>query len=290
MYRLSSPARLVLTQRLNFQHIDNWVNYLYRYGGWLFFTRIAKGIFLLVSLLGLAAFFKILSDPGYVFLGGNFIVGLTVLWGVSLFPVIIHEIGHALTLKHFGCEVPRGGLMLFFGMPAAFVETTDIWLEPRRARLAVTWNGPYTGLILGGAAALVMVAFPAAAVNNLLFKLAGLAYLSVFINVNPLLKLDGYYLLTDALDIPSLREKSLFFVRKRLVAKLRQRIRLTREEMIFAVFGLLSSLWTFYAIYLALFFWQTRISNSLQTLLGEGYNILSRLLSLLLIAVGLIFF
>ena len=284
LYRLSSPARLILTQRLSIDHIDDWISRLYRYGGWLFFTRVAKGIFLLVSLLGLAAFIKILSDPEYVFLGGNFVVSLLVLWGVSLFPVIIHELGHALTLKHYGREVPRGGFMLYFGMPAAFVETTDIWLEPRPRRLAVTWNGPYTGLILGGAAALVMVAFPAAAVNNLLFKLAGLAYLSVFINVNPLLKLDGYYLLTDALDIASLREKSLLFVRKQLLGKFRQRKKFTRDELIFTLFGLFSLAWTLYAIYLALFFWRTRVSNSLQAVLGVGYPLLSRLLSLLLLA------
>jgi putative peptide zinc metalloprotease protein len=174
--------------------------------------------------------------------------------------------------------------MLYFGMPAAFVETTDIWLEPRRRRLAVTWSGPFTGLILGGAAALAMVAFPTAPVNNLLFKLAGLAYFSVFINVNPLLKLDGYYLLTDALDITSLREKSLFFVRKRLFGKLRQRKKFTRDEAIFTIFGVLSLGWTLYAIFLALFFWRTRVSNSLQAVLGAGYPLLTRFLSLLLLA------
>ena len=284
IFRLSSPARLILTQRLSIRHIDAWISVVYRFGGWLCFTRLVQGIFLLVSLLGLAAFIKILSDPGYVFFEGNFVVSLMVLWGVSLFPVVIHELGHALTLKHFRREVPRGGFMLYFGMPAAFVETTDIWLEPRRARLAVTWSGPYTGLILGGAAALAMVAFPAAPVNNLLFKLAGLAYLSVFFNVNPLLKLDGYYLLTDALDIPSLREKSLSFVQKRLFGKLRQRKKFTREEAIFTIFGLLSTLWTAYAIYLALFFWRTRISQSLQAVLGDGYSLLTRALSVLLLA------
>lgn len=284
IYRLSSPARLILTQRLNINHIDDFIGGLYRYGGWLFFTRIAKAIFLLVSLSGLAAFFKILYAPGYVFLGDNLVLSLLVLWGVSLFPVIIHELGHALTLKHYGREVPRGGFMLYFGMPAAFVETTDIWLDPRRARLTVTWNGPYTGLILGGAAALAMIIFPTASINSLLFKLAGLAYFSVFINLNPLIKLDGYYLLTDGLDIASLRERSLFFVRRRLLPKLRWRKKFNREEIIYTVFGIFSLIWMLYAIYLALFFWRTRVSNSLQTVFGQGYPLLSRLLSLLLVA------
>jgi putative peptide zinc metalloprotease protein len=83
--------------------------------------------------------------------------------------------GHALTVKHFGREVPKGGVMLYFGMPAAFVETTDIWLEPKRARLAVTWNGPYTGLIIGGLAAIFIYLYPSASINSFLFKMLGVA-------------------------------------------------------------------------------------------------------------------
>ena len=179
-HRISAPARWILTQQLEVKGIDGAVGWLYRTAGWLFFTRPAQVIFLLVSAAGLAAFFRILQDTRYEFIGSNVAAGLAALWVVSILPVVIHELGHALTVKRFGREVPRGGVMLYYGMPAAFVETTDIWLEPSRARLAVTWNGPYTGLILGGAAALVMFLFPGLALNPLLFKLAGFSYLTVF--------------------------------------------------------------------------------------------------------------
>jgi hypothetical protein len=53
----------------------------------------------------------------------------------------------------------------------------------------------------------------------MLFKMAGFAYITVFFNINPL-PLDGYYLLTDAVDITSLRERSMSFVRQRLARKL----------------------------------------------------------------------
>ena len=284
LHRLSAPARYILTQRFSIRGLDHIIEKIYQYGGWLCFTRAAKVIFLLVSVLGLMAYFVILRDQNYVFIGENFVVGLVVLWMVAILPVIIHELGHALTVKHYGREVPRGGVMLYLGMPAAFVETTDIWLEPRRARLMVTWNGPYTGLILGGLAALFIYIFPGAAINQLLFKMAGFAYLTVFFNVNPLLKFDGYYLLSDALDIPSLRERSLAFLRRGVREKILQKKRFTREDKIFTVFGILSLAWTAYAFYLILFMWQTRLRASVQALFGSGYSIITRLLSILLIA------
>ncbi len=283
LHRISTPAQALLTRRLNIEGMDRVVSLLYRAGGWLCFTRPAQVVFLLISVLGLLAFFSIVSDPRYVILGDDVVIGLAVLWLVSIAPVVIHELGHALTVKHYGREVPRGGLMLYFGMPAAFVETTDIWLEPRRARLAVTWNGPYTGLILGGAASLVMFLLPGLSVNSLLFKLAGFAYLTVFFNVNPLLKLDGYYLLSDALDIPSLREKSLAFIRRKLPAALLHRNRLTREEWIFTVFGLLSVAWTAYALYMIFFFWETRVRSGVQVVLSGDFPLFARLLNLLLV-------
>ena len=67
-------------------------------------------------------------------------------------------------------------------------------------------------------------------------------------NLNPLLKLDGYYILMDWLEIPRLREKSLAFIGKPLREKLRKREAFSRDEKIFAVFGALSGLWTLIAI------------------------------------------
>jgi putative peptide zinc metalloprotease protein len=65
--------------------------------------------------------------------------------------------------------------------------------------------------------------------------MAGFAYMTVFLNVNPLLKFDGYYLLSDALDIPALQERSLAFVRHKLPQYIGQRRKLTREEWVFAI-------------------------------------------------------
>jgi putative peptide zinc metalloprotease protein len=286
-YRLSLPAKYILTRKLSIPKLDQFISWFYHKFGWLLFTRPAKVILLLISIIGFIAFSQVIADPRYAFLEEEIVLGLALLWLAAIFPLVIHELGHALTVKHYGREVPRGGLMLFFGMPAAFVDTTDIWLEPRRARLEVTWNGPYTGLILGGAAAILIYFYPEAYWNSLLFKMAGFAYFTVFINVNPLLKLDGYYLLSDALNIPSLRERSFAFVRKQFLGKLLKGQNMTRNERIYAAFGVLSLVWTIYAVYLISFFWQTRLRMGMQALFGEGYSIIARIMSLLIVvAIG----
>jgi len=275
---LSTPARLLLTQKLSIRGVDRISGWIYRTIGRPFFSKPAQFLYILISLAGLYAFFRIVQSGTVNFVQSHFASELGLWWLATLLPLFIHELGHALTVKHYGREVPRGGFMLFFGLPAVFVETTDIWLEPRRARLAVTWNGPYTGLILGGAASLFMLANPGSPASPFLLKMSAVAYTTVFFNANPLLRYDGYYLLSDALDIPSLRQRSTAFVRKDLAGRIAKWKPLTREEKIYTVYGLLSFAWMGYALYLASYFWQSRIRIGLEALFGSGYPIFARIL------------
>jgi len=109
----------------------------------------------------------------------------------------------------------------------------------------VSWAGPHSGFLLGGLASLLILVVPGAFAQGVLYQFAFLTYLTSFMNLNPLLKLDGYYILMDWLEIPRLREKSLVFIRSSLGEKLRRRESFTRDEKIFAVFGVLSAhCWT----------------------------------------------
>ncbi len=277
-HRLSIPAQILLTQQLKIAGIDKLVSGVYRTAGWLFFTRPVQVIMLALAVVGFILFNAILSNPNYVLFAQVQPSEFALLWVAAILPIVIHEFGHALTVKHYGRQINAGGLMLYFGLPAAYVDTTDIWLENRRARLNVTWNGPYTGLLVGGLCAIFMWLYPNSSINSFLFKMASVAYLTILININPLLKYDGYYLLSDALNISFLRERSLNFLQKGLLGKLTRREKLTRDEKIFAVFGAFSMLWTAYVIYLASVFWQTRLSSGLQVILGSNYNVLTKVL------------
>ncbi len=219
-------------------------------------------------------------------------IASSLLWLLllNLVSILLHELSHGLTVKHYGREVRRAGFMIYFGLPAFFVDTTDIWLEGKRARLAVSWAGPYSGLILAGLCGIVLTLWPGLAVNGLLYQFAFLALLTVFINLNPLLELDGYYLLMDWLEIPMLRRKSLAFLRSGLWTRLRSGLRsFSREEGIYSVFGLLSALWTAYAVLFGIKFWQERLAGSLTNLLQAGGEAPDVALALAGVLISLVF-
>ncbi|MBI5290614.1 MAG: cyclic nucleotide-binding domain-containing protein [Chloroflexi bacterium] len=289
-HKLSSPALVLLTRQWVIRGLDGWMTRLHRAGGWVFYTLPAQIIYLLVSAVGLYLFTRILGDARFKFGGGGLGQSAALLWVAAILPIVIHELAHALTTKHFGCEVHQGGLMLYFGMPAAFVDTTDIWTQGKRARLAVTWAGPYTGLIIGGLCSITIWLWPGLGLAPLLFQVAAVGMITTVMNLNPLLKLDGYYLLSDALEIAQLRERSLAFLRHKLVPKVLKRERnWTRDEIIFVVFGVLSGLWTVYIIYVSLIVWNRRVAQSVQAILSQPGDIGALLVNLLLILLALSF-
>jgi putative peptide zinc metalloprotease protein len=282
--------------------LDRWLTGLYRWGGRLLFSWPLQVLYVLLSAVGLYLFFQIYRSAryGFVTVAGSTGLGLVTLIPANLAVILFHEMGHALTVKHFGREVRRGGFMIYMGLPAFFVDTMDIWLEGKRARLAVTWAGPYTGLILGGLASVVMAARPEFPLNAVLYQFAVIAYLTVFFNLNPLLELDGYFLLMDGLEIPMLRHKSLEFIRTGLWRKLEgmreagQTVKETvasfsREERIFAIFGLLSAAWTAYALFAAANLWQARLLISVRNLLTQRGSLGRMLVSLAIILFSLPF-
>ncbi|MBN1679414.1 MAG: hypothetical protein JW966_03930 [Anaerolineae bacterium] len=213
---------------------------------WIMLAVIAAGgVVFMGMLLGL-----IERDVSVIAGGASAIVGVISLYVLQFITLIIHEWSHAIATKHYGRDVRRGGFLIYMGMPAAFVDTTDIWMEPRRPRIVVSWAGPHSGFFLGGLASLLLMATSNVFLQGLLYQFAFLTYFTSFMNLNPLLKLDGYYILMDWLEIPRLREKSIAFIGRPLRQKLRTRESFSRDERIFAVFGLLSAVWTVIALLL----------------------------------------
>ncbi len=303
--RLGRLWHAFLQTPLSINGLDGVLGRVYRSVGWLLFTRPAQILYLVLSVLGLVLYGRLFISGRYSLVSeaGSYGLGLVMLIAAQFVAILLHEMAHALTVKHYRREVRRAGVLIYFGMPAFFVDTTDMWLEGKRARLVVTWAGPYSGLILAGLVTLVMVAWPALPLNRLLFKFAFTCYVLVFINLNPLLELDGYYLLMDWVGITQLRRKSMEFLRvglpsrwrttwtklKSPLAPFRVARELSAEERIFVVFGLLAGVWTIYAVYTGLVFWQTRLAQNLAGLWEGGSGVGRWALSLLGIAISAVF-
>jgi putative peptide zinc metalloprotease protein len=241
--------------------VDPLVTRLYRSGGRLLFTPAARVSMSVVAVAGLLLFAGTWwRGSESVFLTrGSYALGAAVLLLLNVLALASHELGHALGAKHSGREVPAAGVLVYFGIPSVFVDTTDVWMAGRGARLLATATGPATGFVLAGATQLVGLAVPA--LGPLAFKLAFAWYLNALFNLNPFLALDGYYLLMDWLEIPNLRARGLAWVSARLSGRPPAWSRLDREGRIVALYGLAAVLWLVIAVNLAYRVWADRVAG-----------------------------
>lgn len=265
---------------------DAKVGRLYRGGLWLFFLRpvqIAAGA---VSLAGMAAFLSTLHRGGFslVSTGGSVVLGLGLLIVLNYAAIITHELAHALACKHYGRKVNGGGTMLYLGLPAFYVDTTDAWMLPKARRIMVSSVGAFAQMFLAGVSAGVAWAAPDLPLSPLFFKFAVLSYPSIFLNLNPFLELDGYYILIDWLEMPGLKEKAKVFVRRELWPKLRSATPLSSEEKTYAAFGLGGVAWSALALAVIGYSWRSKLSQWLQLFL----NFTSHRTRLLLLGVVLL--
>src|SRR4029079_7579925 len=121
----------------------------------------------------------------------------------------IHEFAHAYGVKIYGGECHDIGFALFYFTPAFYCDTSDSFLfENRFNRLWVTVAGVYSEVMICSIATAFWVAsYPDTLVHQLAYKTMLFTGVSaVFFNINPLIKVDGYYALTSLLKMPELRE------------------------------------------------------------------------------------
>src|SRR5688572_18163087 len=139
---------------------------------------------------------------------------VVLAWGALLAVTVLHEFAHGITLKHFGGETRELGFLLLYFQPALYVNVSDAWLLPRRQKLWVMAAGAYFEAFVWAAATLIWrVTEPGTWISSVSLIVSLTSALKTFLNLNPLIKLDGYYLLSDFLDIPNLREKSFRYLR-----------------------------------------------------------------------------
>jgi putative peptide zinc metalloprotease protein len=270
--------------RFPLRGIDGFVTRYHEMMRWIFSPPFL--IFsVVVSVLGFAAFVKLLvqgKDP-FAPIAGSGVAAVVAFAVAYYFTIFIHESGHALTTKHFGRMVPKGGFHLYYLMPGFYVDCTDAWLEPWKHRIAIFWAGPYSGFFLAGLSSLVVLLLPPGVISTIFFQLAVAAYLTNLLNLMPLLLFDGYWILEQWLEIPQLRDRALAFVGGPLWRLLWTRRRLSRRELFFAIFGFLSAIYTFLAVFIALFFWRKRLVPVVAPLWSTP-GLLSKAIAALLVA------
>jgi putative peptide zinc metalloprotease protein len=171
-----------------------------------------------------------------------------VFWVTGCSVIVIHEFGHGFACKHFGGEVHEMGAMLIYFQPAFYCNVNDAWTFPElKARLWVTAAGSWIQMCVAGLAAIVWWAVEP---DTLVSQVALIAVLiggatTVFANANPLIPLDGYYMLSDWLEVPNLRQRAFAYIGY-LVKRYLLRVSVPamavdeREKRVFMIYGLLA--------------------------------------------------
>ena len=140
---------------------------------------------------------------------------LAELWFLFGALAFFHEAGHGLTCKHFGARVEKMQFLLMYFEPTFVCDCTQVWIVGgRKARISTIAAGIWTDLILCMCATFVWWGTATGMyVHDFAYKVMMVTGIGVtLLNLNPLIKLDGYYLLAELINEAELKERSTIFV------------------------------------------------------------------------------
>jgi putative peptide zinc metalloprotease protein len=171
---------------------------------------IGFALWILVLLLGGNALVENFGEFRIQAQGALAPTNLPLLYLCLIFLKTLHEFGHAFVCRRFGGEVHEMGLMLMVFTPIPYVNCTSAWaFRERWKRVWVGCAGVMVELFVAGLAALLWAATGPGTLHALAYNLILIASVSTLVfNVNPLLRFDGYYILSDLLDVPNLHGRS----------------------------------------------------------------------------------
>ncbi len=173
----------------------------------------SPGMFLLYAFVAVAAMLLVVRQPDS-FLGTFMhlftVKGVAAYFVALMLMKVLHELGHAFTAKAMGCRVPVMGVAILVGWPVLYTDTTDVWkVRQRGKRLCVGAAGMIVELVIASFCLLGWSLVDDGLLRSILFLLATSAVvMTLLINLNPLMRFDGYFLLSDWLRIPNLEQRA----------------------------------------------------------------------------------
>ncbi len=191
---------------------DRLLDLLKPWFGWIFapaaivvFMTFALSALLLV-LVNFDAFRAKLPEFNQFFASGNWLY-----LGIALAVTkVIHEFGHGLSCKYYGGECHEMGVMLLVFTPCLYCDVSDSWMLPNKwKRAAIGAAGMYVEVVMAAAATYLWWNSHSGVFNQLCLDVMFVSSVStIMFNANPLMRYDGYYILSDVLEIPNLRQKA----------------------------------------------------------------------------------
>jgi putative peptide zinc metalloprotease protein len=215
------------TSKINLAHIsfsgwdpDRYLGWLdgvvgrYIYSPWCMLTVVL--LFVFEATVFISKWNLIGPDiPVYYGFTNKSVADVAQFWLLFLALGFFHESAHGLTCKHYGGQVHSMGLMFIYLMPAFYVDVTEVWVSATKLqRLATIIAGIWVEMIICGLAMIVWSnTVPGQWIHDFTYQIILITGVAVIVvNLNPLIKLDGYYFLTEAISMPDLKERSTSFL------------------------------------------------------------------------------
>ena len=138
-------------------------------------------------------------------------IDVIYMYTLGMFVVGVHEFAHAHACKHYGGRVPAMGFALVYLLPAFYTDTTEGFVHGSfYQRLIISFAGVWSEMLMYALATPIWWATPPDTLihDSAHFIMMMCGIMSLVLNWNPLIKLDGYYMLADFVGIPNLKEES----------------------------------------------------------------------------------
>lgn len=198
---------------------------------------------------------------------------------------VLHEFGHGICCKRYGGQCHEMGFMLLVMTPCLYVNVSDAWTLPSKwQRIAIAAAGMYVELFLASLAVFLWWFTEPGLLNQLALNAIFVCSVSTLVfNANPLMKYDGYYILSDLLEIPNLRQKSTTLVQRGLsqyllgIESLHDPFLPQRHRWLFAAYSIASIAYRWLVTISIFFFFYTVLEP-------HGFKVVGQLLALLVIA------
>ncbi len=199
---------------LRFRGIDpDWIlNKITPWIGWIYSppALLAFLVYILSALMLVLANFETfrskLPEFHQFFAAGNWFY-LAAALGITK---VIHEFGHGMSCKYYGGECHEMGFMLLVFTPCLYCDVSDSWMLPSKwKRMMIGAGGMYIELIMAATATYLWWNSHEGIFNQMCLNVMFVSSVSTLLfNANPLMRFDGYYILSDMLEIPNLRTKA----------------------------------------------------------------------------------
>ena len=219
---------------------------IYRWGGFLLFTRAAAVACVLLAVVGFAAGVRLWPDAERVVSGFGRSPLMAVISVKLLFLLTVgaHQLVHGLALIHYGRRVREFGFTFLHGfVPTFYVDVTDIFMGSRRARVVTAVSGALVHLVFGSAWLLIALRAPPGSFLQAFAAASGMIQWQAFVvALYPFcfIEMDGYHVLVDVLGIPTLKQDALAYAGALVRGRLPRPF--TRQEALFAAYLVVSAL------------------------------------------------